>query len=114
MKDQVVNLSDKIISDSIVLNGTAYVDCDFPNVIYLIPCKRYSLKHGGRTVQNLKEGLTDKVGFDQPSNYELCRMLSDNFHKGICRNATYSFPNIGKVGQKCYKNQKCFGCLHNI
>ena len=46
------------MSDSIVLNGTAYVYWSFPNVMYLIPCNKYSLKHDEETVQNLKGDLT--------------------------------------------------------
>ena len=41
----------------VVPNETIYVDCNSPNVIYLITRKRCSLEHVGETAQKIK-GLT--------------------------------------------------------
>ena len=51
-------------------NRATYVDCNFPNVIYLIPCTRCSLKHVRETAQKLNKRFNwQRTGSNQPSKY---------------------------------------------
>ena len=54
-RDNVVNTSSKGIFDFVVPRSTAYIDCNSPNVIYLITCNRYTLEYVGETVQKLNK-----------------------------------------------------------
>ena len=50
--------------------GETYVDCNFPNVIFLITCNRCSLEHVGEKAQKINERFNwYRTGFNQPSKY---------------------------------------------
>ena len=55
-----------------------FVQCNSPNLIYLITYKGCSLQYIGKTAQNLNRLLSPRSGFNQPSKYGFCRILSDN------------------------------------
>ena len=45
----------------------------------------------GETVQKLDKRFNwHRTGFNQSSKCVFCRILLDHFHKGVCRNSTYS------------------------
>ena len=57
------------------------------------------LHHVRETAQKLIKWFNWHItGFNQSSKYGLCRILSDNFHIGICRNTTtYSVQILEKL-----------------
>ena len=89
-KDKTVHTYSKRIFDCAVMNGTTYVDFDSPNVIYLITCDRCPLQYIEERVQNLNERFNrHRTGFKKPRKCGFCCLLSNNFLKSICKNATY-------------------------
>ena len=97
-KDKVVSTSSKRIFNCIVPPGSVYIDCHSSNLIYLLTCSRCSLQYVGETVQKLNERLNwHKSGFRNPKKYGYCRILSDHFHKGVCRNASFTVQILEKL-----------------
>ena len=45
LMNKVISTSSKKIFDCRVPNGTTYIDCNSPNVIYLVTCSRCSFHH---------------------------------------------------------------------
>ena len=63
--DKVISTSSKRIFDYVVLNWTTYIDCNFPNVLFLTTYKRCSLQFVWETVQNLNKRFNWlKTGFN--------------------------------------------------
>ena len=97
-KDRVVSTSSKRIFNCIVPPGSVYIDCHSSNLIYLRTCSRCSLQYVGETVQKLNERLNwHKSGFRNPKKYGFCRVLSNHFHKGICKGASFTVQILEKL-----------------
>ena len=97
-RDKVLSTSTKRIFDCKVPNGTVYLDCHTANVVYLITCTRCWLQYVGETVQKINERLNwHKSGFRNPKKYGYCRVLSEHFHKGLCKNASYIVQILEKI-----------------
>ena len=87
--DKVVSSCSKRIFDRVIPNRTTFTDCNSPNVIYLITCKRCCLQHVRETAQKLSKMLNwHRTSFNQPSKYGFSRILSDRFQRGVFKNAT--------------------------
>ena len=79
-------------------NGTTYIDCKSPYLIYLITCNRCCLQYVEKTVQKLNKRFNwQRTGFHQPGKYGFCHIVSDYFHKGIYCNASYSAQLLEKL-----------------
>ena len=90
-RDKLVSTSSKRIFGCVVPNETTYIDCNSPSVIYLMTCNRCSLPYVAGTCQKVNKKFNwQRTGFNQPDKYVFCRILSNNFHKGVCCNASYS------------------------
>ena len=97
-QDKVLSTCSKRIYDCIVPPGTVYIDCHTANVIYLITCSRCQLQYVGETVQKINERINwHKSCFRHPKKYSFCRILSDHFHKGICKNASFTVQIFEKL-----------------
>lgn len=97
-KDKVVSTSTKRVHDCVVPDGSIYIDCHASNVIYLITCNRCFLQYVGETCQRLNERFNwHRSGFKHPEKYGFCHILSDHFHKGVCKDASYSVQILEKL-----------------
>ena len=98
--DKVISTPRKRMFDCVVPNWTTYIDCNSSNVIYLFTCDRCFLQYVGETFQKLDKIFNwHKIRFKQFGKGRLCRILSDNFHKDVCCNASY-LVQMGKAKGK--------------
>ena len=97
-KDKAVSTATKRIYDCVVPPGTIYVDCHSSNVIYLITCNKCFLQYVGETAQALNARFNGhRAGIKNPSKNGFCRILSEHFNKGHCKNATYNVQILEKL-----------------
>ena len=97
-KDQFVSSSTHRIYESTIPPEITCLDCNSSNVIYLITCKKCCLQYVGETAQKLRERFNHHNScIKHPEKDNNCRILSDHFSKGVCKNAVYSVNIIEKL-----------------
>ena len=97
-RDKVISTSSKRIFEFVVPNGTTYIVCNSPCVVYLTTCKRCFLHYVGKTVQKLNKSFSwHRTGFRQSGKYSFCQIISDHFHKVVYCNASYSLQILKKL-----------------
>ena len=97
-KDHFVSTSTHRMYQSVIPPNIDHLDCNSSNVIYLITCKKCRLQYVGETAQKLRERRNHHDScFHHPEKDNYCRILSDHFSKGLCKNATYSLHIIEKL-----------------
>ena len=90
-RDRAVSSCTKRIYDCITPPGSIYIDCNFPNVIYLITCNKCSLQYVGETVCKLNARFGGhRKGIKNPEKYGTCRILSNHFGNDSCKGANYT------------------------
>ena len=97
-KDKVVSTVTKRFYDCIVPSGITYIDCHSSNVIYLITCNKCFLQYVGETAQQLNARFNGhRTGIKHPKKHGFCRILSEHFNKGCCKNASYQVQILEKL-----------------
>ena len=97
-KDHFVSSSTHRIYEALIPPDIFSLDCNSSNVIYLITCKKCYLQYVGETAQKLRERCTHhRSCMNYPEKDNNCRILSDHFSKGACRNAKFSVHIIEKL-----------------
>ena len=97
-KDRVVSSCTKRIYDCITPPASVYIDCNSPNVIYLITCSNCKLQYVGETVQKLNARFNKhRQGIKSPEKYGTCRILSNHFNEGCCRGKSFSVQILEKL-----------------
>ena len=97
-KDHFVSTSTHRVYESVIPPDIDHLNCNSSNVIYLITCRKCRLQYVGETAQKLRERRNHHDScFSHPEKDNNCRILSDHFSKGLCKNATYSVHIIEKL-----------------
>ena len=97
-RDLVFRSTTHRLYDCIVPPGTTYVDCMSSNVVYRLTCDNCSLQYVGETVQTLNQRYTaHRNGFSNPEKYGVCRILTEHFTSGPCKNSTYKVQILEKI-----------------
>ena len=97
-KDTFVRSSTHRIYQSVIPSDVSSLDCNSSNVIYLITCQKCCLQYVGETAQKIRERFRHHRGcINHPEKDNTCRILSEHFSKGACRNAKYSVHIIEKL-----------------
>ena len=97
-KDTFVSSSTHRIYQSIIPSDVASLDCNCGNVIYLITCQKCCLQYVGETAQKIRERFRHHRGcMNHPEKDNTCRILSEHFSKGACKNAKFSVHIIEKL-----------------
>ena len=97
-KDHFVSTSTHRVYESVIPPDIHCLNCNSSNVIYLITCRKCRLQYVGETAQKLRERRNHHDScFKHPEKDNNCRILSDHFSKGLCKNATYSVHIIEKL-----------------
>ena len=97
-KDHFVSTSTHRVYQAVIPPNIGHLDCNSSNVIYLITCKKCRLQYVGETAQKLRKRRNHHDScFHHPEKDNYCRILSDHFSKGLCKNATYSVHIIEKL-----------------
>ena len=74
--------------------------CSTSNFIYLIICCRCGLQYVGETVQSLRDRfIGHRAGMKNPLADNRCKILSNHFAVGLCRNANYIVNIIKKLSR---------------
>ena len=96
--DRIVSTTTNRIYDCIVPPGTTYLNEHSSNVIYLLTCNSCRLQYVGESSQNLNERFNwHNSCFRNPSKYSFCDILNTHFHKGKCKDSTYTVSIIEKL-----------------
>ena len=75
-----------------------YINCHSSNVIYLITCNDCHLQYVGETVQKLNERFAGHtIGLNKPDKYGFCKILSNHFNVGCCKNSQYHVQILEKL-----------------
>ena len=97
-RNDVVSSCTKRVYECITPPGSVYIDCNTPNVIYLITCNNCSLQYVGETVQRLNERFTGhRQGMKSPEKHGTCKILTGHFNKGSCKGAEFSVQILEKI-----------------
>ena len=97
-RDRVVSSCTKRIYDCITPPSSVYIDCNSPNVIYLITCDKCGLQYVGETVRKLNERFNKhRQGIREPERYGTCRILSNHFNNGSCKGESYKVQILEKL-----------------
>ena len=97
-KDYFVSSSTHRIHRSIIPAEINTVDCNSSNVIYLITCRRCRLQYVGETAQFCRCRISKHIScINHPENDNSCRILSNHFSQGHCKNATFTVHIIEKL-----------------
>ena len=97
-KDHFVSTSTHRIYQSEIPASIDSLDCNSSNVIYLITCRKCNLQYVGETAQKLRERFNHHTScFRHPEKDNTCRILSDHFNQGLCKNSTYTVHIIEKI-----------------
>ena len=96
--DRVVSSTTLRMYDVITPPGTSYIDCMSKNLIYLITCDNCSIQYVGETVRGLNFRIREhQKGIRYPENNYGCRLLTQHFTNGLCKNARFSVKIIEKI-----------------
>ena len=97
-KDHFVSSSTHRVYEATIPPNIPPLDCNATNVIYLITCRKCRLQYVGETAQLLRDHLRHhKSGMKHPEKDNTCRILSEHFSKGFCKNATFTVNIIDKL-----------------
>ena len=67
-------------------------------MIYLITCDKCSIQYVGETVRGLNFRIREhQKGIRYPENNYGCRLLTQHFTNGLCKNARFSVKIIEKI-----------------
>ena len=98
IKDHFVSTSTHRIHHSIIPDDVGPVNCNSGNVIYLITCQRCKLQYVGETAQLLRERIAQHAScMRHPEKDHTCRILSEHFNRGACKEARFSVHIIEKL-----------------
>ena len=97
-RDKAVSSCTCRVYDCITPPGTIYVNCHSRNVIYLLTCSTCGLQYVGETSQKLNERFSGhRSGIRNPQKYGTCKILSQHFNKGLCKDSTYNVQILEKL-----------------
>ena len=97
-KDHFVSSSTHRVYEAAIPNNITSLDCNCTNVIYLITCRKCRLQYVGETAQLLRERIRHHNScINHPERDHTCRILSEHFSKGLCKNATFTVNIIEKL-----------------
>ena len=97
-QDRFISTTTGRVYNCVVPPGTTYINDHSSNVIYLITCDRCKLQYVGETCQNLSNRFNwHNSCFRYPANFSFCKVLNNHFHKGYCKDSTYSVTIIEKL-----------------
>jgi len=75
--------------------------------VYLITCSSCGLQYVGETVQTLSTRFSGhRSGIKDPKKYGTCRILTDHFNSGLCRNSDYTVQILEKIDGSGRTNRK--------
>ena len=97
-KDHFVSSSTHRVYESVIPDNITSVNCNCTNVIYLITCRKCRLQYVGETAQLLRDRIRHHNScINHPEQDNTCRILSEHFSKGHCKNATFTVHIIEKL-----------------
>jgi len=97
-KDHFVSSSTHRIFGAVIPQDLHSLNCNSTNLVYLITCRKCKLQYVGETAQKLRERIGQHNScINHPEKSNNCRILSDHFSKGLCKNATYTVHIIEKL-----------------
>ena len=97
-KDHFVSSSTHRVYEAAIPPDIPSCNCNSANVIYLITCRKCRLQYVGETAQKLRERIRHhNTCINHPEKDNTCRILSEHFSKGLCKNATYTVHIIEKL-----------------
>lgn len=97
-RDKSISSCTKRTYDCITPPGTVYIDCHSTNVIYLITCSTCGLQYVGETAQQLNARFTShRAGIKTPDKHGTCKILSNHFNRGICKDSKYVVQILEKL-----------------
>ena len=97
-KDHFVSSSTHRVYEATIPDIIKSLDCNCTNVIYLITCRKCRLQYVGETAQLLRERIRHHNScINHPERDNTCRILSEHFSKGLCKNATFTVNIIEKL-----------------
>ena len=106
-QDRFVSTASKKMFDCFTPSDTVCLNYHSPYVIYPIICSRFSLQYVGKTCQKINDRLNlHKSYLKNPKKFGFCWILSNHFHKGLCKMLYIQF--------KFWKNSIVMGELHVV
>ena len=97
-KDHYISSSTHRVYESSIPTNVASLSCNSTNLVYLITCQKCKLQYTGETAQLLRERIRHHVScFNHPEKDNTCRILSEHFGMGLCKNATFTVNIIHKL-----------------
>ena len=97
-KDHFVSSSTHRVYEATIPDDITSINCNCTNVIYLITCRKCRLQYVGETAQLLRERIRHHNScINHPEKDNTCRILSEHFSKGHCKNATFTVHIIEKL-----------------
>ena len=96
-KDHFVSSSTHRVYEATIPGKVTSLNCNSTNVIYLITCRKCRLQYVGETAQLLRDRIRHHNScMNHPEKDNTCKILSEHFSKGSCKNATFSVNIIEK------------------
>ena len=97
-KDHFVSSSTHRVYEAAIPDDITSLNCNSTNVIYLITCRKCRLQYVGETAQILRKRIRHHNScINHPEKDHTCRILSEYFSKGLCKNATFTVNIIEKL-----------------
>ena len=97
-KDHFVSSSTHRMYEAAIPDIITSLDCNCTNVIYLITCRKCQLQYVGETAQLLRDRIRHHSScINHAERDNTCRILSEHFSKGLCKNATFTVNIIEKL-----------------
>ena len=82
----------------VIPRGCHKITCHSSNVIYLLTCSTCGLQYVGETAQQLNARFNGhRLGMKNPKKYGTCKILSNHFDKGVCKDSDYTVQVIEKL-----------------
>ena len=97
-KDHFVSSSTHRVYEAVIPENISSLNCNSTNVIYLITCRKCKMQYVGETAQLLRDRIRHHNScINHPEKDNTCKVLSEHFSKGFCKNATYTVNIIEKL-----------------
>ena len=98
-RDKIFSTVTHRIYDCVIPPGTTnLITCSASNLIYLLTCNNCYFQYVGETACPLRQRFArHQFNINHPQKPSNCKLLTDHFTKGLCKDAQYSVQIIEKL-----------------